>query len=125
MIKLLQKDSPFEVNNPQRQIEDIRSGRKANADYGGYQTYRFQRFTSLHAIIARPDQILEMIAQPIIGKKRSGDTLYIKQFRGTPPGCRFEVLVCRRVATDRLEVITCHPQDHGNYSRLLYKKIYP
>ncbi len=125
LIKLLQKGSQREVNNPQQHILDIKNGRKANADYGGYQPYRFQRLTSIHAIIARPDEILELIARPIVGKKRSGDTLYIKEFRCVPPGCRFEVLVCRRVTENRLEAITCHPQNHGNFSRSQYKRIYP
>jgi hypothetical protein len=66
-----------------------------------------------------------LVAQPVVGKKRSGDTLYIKEFCGVPRECRFEVLVCRRVAANRLDAITCHPQNHGNYSQRQYKKIYP
>lgn len=125
LIKLLQKDSKREVNNPQKHVSDIRDRIKTNADYGGYQTYRFQRFTALSLLITRPDFVLEMVAQPMIGKKRSGDTLYVKEFRNVPRACRFETLVCRTVADNRLEVVTCHPQDHGNYSRNLYRQIHP
>jgi hypothetical protein len=125
LIKLLQKDSTREVKNPQKHILEIQNGTATNADYGGYQAYRFRRFTALPMIIERPDSVLELTGQRMVGKKRSGDTLYIKQFLNVPRSCRFEILVCRRVAGDRLEVVTCHPQDHGNYSRSEYKQIYP
>ncbi len=124
LIKLLQKGSNREVNNPKKHIELIRSGRTTYADYGGYQPYRVQRFTALPIIIANPCKVLELVAKPIIGK-RTGDTLYIKEFSNVPRACRFEILVCRRVAADRLEVVTCHPQDHGNYSHFQYTQIYP
>ena len=123
LIKLLQKDSTLEVTNPQKHVRAIKDGMKNIRDYGGYQPYRFQRFTSLHAIISRPTKIFELIAQRLAG--RVGNTIYVKQFANTHRTCRFEILVCRRVGVALLEVVTCHPQEHGNYSQRQYKQVYP
>jgi len=125
LIKLFQKGATIEITKPQKHIERIRNGQSTNAGFGGYEAYRFQRFRSLPLIIARPNVVLELIAQPVVGKRRTGDTLYIKEFLNVPASCKFEILVCRRVAQARLEVVTCHPQNHGNYSRSQYRQIYP
>lgn len=125
LIKLFQKGTKREVKNPQKHIARIRAGQSTNVDFGGYEAYRFQRMPSLPMIIERPNLVLELITRPMIGDHRTGDTLYIKEFRDVPAKCKFEILVCRRVAADRLEVVTCHPQNHGNYSRTQYRQIHP
>lgn len=126
LIKLLQPGSAREVNDPQKQVKAIRSGVKGNADFGGYEAERFQTLTWTHAIIERPTKILELTAQPLVGKPKGGDTLYIKEFRGDiHRQYRFKILICRRINPNLLVAVTCHPQPHDNYSPKQYKQVYP
>lgn len=123
-IKLLNKSSRREVDNPKKQAQAIKEGRKTNADFGGYSTERAQTLTWIEPTILRPSRILELTAQPLIGPQKPGDTLYVKEFSNTQRRYRFKVLVCRRVGTVLLVPITCHPRDHGRYPNH-YKQVYP
>jgi hypothetical protein len=126
LIKLLQKDSTREVNNPGKQVNAIRSGAKENRDFGGYEAERFQTLTWTAAIIARPTRILELMAPPLVGKPKAGDTIYVKEFRGDTHGkYRFKILICKRVGPVLLVPVTCHPQPHDNYSPKVYRQVYP
>ena len=80
LIKLRKKGSEKEVDNPQKQVIAIRSGLKNNGDFGGYDTERAQTFPWLKCAIERPTKILELTAQPLIGREKSGDVLYVKEF---------------------------------------------
>ena len=124
-IQLLQKNSTFEVNNPQKHVLAIKEGTASNEDFGGYDTERAQTLGWIPYVIQRPSRILELITQPLIGKKKAGDTLYIKRFCNTKSSPRYKRLVCRRVGPQLLLIITCHPDDHDNYSPKLYRQVYP
>jgi hypothetical protein len=125
LIKLRRKGSEQEVNKPQKQVIAIRNGEKSNADFGGYDCERAQTFPWIPPAILRPTKILELIAQPLIGEERSGDILYVKEFDNTQRRYRFKIVVCRRVGPNLLVPVTCHPRDHGRYSPLLYRQIWP
>jgi hypothetical protein len=126
LIKLQEKGTRVEITDDiQKHIEAIRGGCNTLADYHGCELYRFQTFPQLEATVRRPTKILELIARSLVGPKRTGDTLYIKQFSNTSLNCRFKILVCRRVGDRLLSAIACHPQSHGNYSPREYKQVYP
>jgi hypothetical protein len=79
----------------------------------------------MEAIICRPTRILELIAQPLVGQKKTGDTLYIKQFANTKREYRFNVLACLRLNPALLVPITRHPQAHDHFSGKIYKQVWP
>jgi hypothetical protein len=125
-IKLRQKGSLREITkDAQKHIEAIRSGTKTLADYHDYELYRVQTFPQLSATVLRPTKILELIAQPLLGPKRKGDTLYVKQFANVSLNCRFKILVCRRVGPRLLNAIASHTHSFGEYPAREYKQIYP
>ena len=125
LIKLLQRGSDLEVVNPQKHVLAIKTGAKAYQDYGGYDEERVQTLSWTPAIILRPTRILELVAQPLVGPKKAGDTVYIKQFANTRCRYKFKILVCRRVGATLLVPVTCHPHEHDHYSTKQYKQVWP
>jgi hypothetical protein len=123
-IKLLQKNSTREVNNPGKQALAIKAGNKTNVDFGGYDTERAQTFPWVIPIIQRPTKILELRAQPLVGPEKAGDTLYVKEFHPTGRKYKFKVLVCRRVGAALLVPVTCHPRDSDHYPPH-YRQVWP
>jgi hypothetical protein len=112
-----------ELKKPRKQVEAIKSSTKSNADFGGYSADRVQTLPWVTAIIARPTKILELASQPLIGDKKAGDTLYVKEFQRIGPKYRFKVLVCKRISNTLLVPITCHPRDHDRFTN--YRQIWP
>ena len=67
---------------------------------------------------------MELIAQPLLGDRKAGDTLYIKEFDLGGYRSRFRVLVCKRVGERLLVPVTCHSRDHGRYPPGLYRQVW-
>jgi hypothetical protein len=111
------------LRKAQKHVSEIKDGSKCNADFGGYSEERVQTLPWIIPIIARPTKILELAAQPLIGDKKAGDTLYVKEFQRAGPQYRFKVLVCRRVGKTLLVPITCHPRDHDRFTN--YRQVWP
>lgn len=125
LIKLSKKNSDKLVRQPQKLVQAIRSGKKTNADFGGYDEERSQTLTWITPTILRPTKILELIAQPLVGDPKAGDTLYVKEFERGGEKYKFKVLVCKRVGTRLLIPVTFHPRDHDRYSPAIYKQVWP
>jgi hypothetical protein len=118
LIKLLKKGSKNEVENPQRVVNEIRSGLKKNADFGGYHAERFQGLSWMSAIIQRPTRILEVSTL----LKKPGDTLYLKEF--DRKGYAYKLLICRRAGKELLVPVTCHPREHDRFGKD-HKTVWP
>ena len=124
-VKLLKKNSDREVDEPKKQALAIKAGKKGNQDFNGYDEERVRTLGWTAVTIQRPTRILESVSQLLLGKRRAGDTLYIKEFSNTKRSYRFKVMVCRRVGSSLLIPVTCHPQDNANYSASQYVQVWP
>ncbi|HEV2112721.1 MAG TPA: hypothetical protein VGR50_01155 [Terriglobales bacterium] len=102
LIKL-QRAAGGKVNKPRKAVNNIRSGKHCNDDFGGFNRERAETLSWIKPIIERPTLIAENKAMFI-----PGDELYIKEFdkRGYP----YKVLVCRRVSEKLLVPITSFPK---------------
>lgn len=123
IIKLCKKGSNKPVDEPQKQVSEIRQGKKTNADFGGYDAHRAQTMTWIKPTIESPTKILELVSQPLVGPKKAGDTVYIKEFVRNAKTYR-RLFVCKRVGSTLLIPVTCHPRDHARFSAN-YKQVWP
>lgn len=102
MIKLRSK-AGNKLKKPSKVAEQIRAGKFANSDFGGFDPERAATLPWIPMIILRPT---------LIATNRNllipGDELYVKELDKT--GYRYKVLYCKRVSANLLVPVTSFPR---------------
>jgi hypothetical protein len=106
MINLKELDGKRDVRNPQKEVELIRSGKKTNDHFGGFENERAETLTWIRATIRFPTII---VVRSVVPGIHPGTELYYKEFDQF--GGKLALLVCRRVGPELLVPVTWFPKN--------------
>jgi hypothetical protein len=104
----LKEQSGRDLRQPKKEVELIRTGKKTNSDFGGYQKERAETITWIRATVRFPTML---VIRSLIPGIHAGRELYYKEFDYF--GKKLALLVCRRVGPELLVPVTWYSRDKG------------